>query len=148
MFILACYLVSSASKNRFKSHTDYMVSQFILCTRPGAPNHQYLIPYSRSSVYLHIIIPLLVSSNPSAVSMCQNHILLFKILLLFISWSIFIKCCTESISVYDFRDTWEENKCQPGFFSPECMDMSHTYNVRELTPKWAEALMRLCVYCC
>lgn len=55
--LLACYLVSSISKKRFKSRTGYAVAQFILCTSPGAFHHQYFVPY-RSSVYLHII-PLL-----------------------------------------------------------------------------------------
>jgi len=32
--------------------------------------------------------------------------------------------------------------------SPECMDMSRTYSVWELTPKWATALMRLLMCCC
>lgn len=40
-------------------NTDYVVAQFIFCSNLGASHHQHFIPYSTSSVYLHIAIPLL-----------------------------------------------------------------------------------------
>lgn len=84
---LACYLASSASKKRFKSHTDCVVSQFILCASPGAPPSSMFYSIQQEFCLKNYnmqvlcgIFPILQHSQFVRTVYC-----FFKILLLFIS---------------------------------------------------------------